>query len=158
MATRALAAALLATRRQAGSRLSVPHAGAALNEAEILPSSSGAPVVTLTGHAKCVPAFRRRASSRPDAAAVAVCRAVFDTLGLKQIKLSISHSEDFAVAQVRTYGAFLEPTHIHAMCMAWIIMVSQRSSLRSVRRIAGHCLLSMVAWKSGGVALRCAGP
>jgi phosphopantetheine--protein transferase-like protein len=52
-------------------------ATAALKDAEILKGASGAPVVTLTGH----------------------CKKAFDALGLSSIKVSISHSGDFAVAQ-----------------------------------------------------------
>ena len=52
-------------------------AAAALKDAEITKGNSGAPVVTLTGHAK----------------------KAFDALGLSSIKVSISHSGEFAVAQ-----------------------------------------------------------
>jgi len=52
-------------------------AAAALKDAEITKGKSGAPVVTLTGHAK----------------------KAFDALGLSSIKVSISHSGEFAVAQ-----------------------------------------------------------
>jgi fatty acid synthase subunit alpha len=54
-----------------------PDAAAALKDAEILRGPSGAPVVTLTGH----------------------CKKAFVALGLSSIKVSISHSGEFAVAQ-----------------------------------------------------------
>ena len=54
-----------------------PDATAALKDAEILKGSTGAPVVTLSG----------------------VCKKAFESLGLSSIKVSISHSGEFAVAQ-----------------------------------------------------------
>jgi len=54
-----------------------PDAAAALKDAEILKGASGAPVVNLTGH----------------------CKKAFDALGLSSIKVSISHSGEFALAQ-----------------------------------------------------------
>ena len=52
-------------------------AGAPLRDIEVLPGNSAAPVVTLSGHAK----------------------AVAEALGVGTIKVSISHSDEYAVAQ-----------------------------------------------------------
>ena len=50
---------------------------APLNEIEVLPSSSGAPVVSFTGYAA----------------------EVVKVLGLSEVKVSISHSDEVAIAQ-----------------------------------------------------------
>ena len=59
-------------------RVGPPIAAAApLSDIEVLPGESGAPVVVLRGHAK----------------------SVAETLGVSTVKVSISHSDEYAVAQ-----------------------------------------------------------